>query len=74
MEFIEIAYQKKRVTRKDIPLASISYYFWVRVLKENNIIKMEGIDEKNQHIYALTEKGNKLAQHSIEIRKLLGDN
>jgi predicted transcriptional regulator len=52
-------------------MAAISYYFWARVLKENGIIKMDGIDDKNQHIYMLTDKGQQIAIHVVAIRKLI---
>jgi len=73
MQFIEAVYFNKKCTRKDIPMASISYYFWARVLKENGIIKLDGVNDKNQHIYMLTDKGNKIAIHVVAIRKLLSE-
>jgi predicted transcriptional regulator len=71
MDFIEAVYVKKKATRKDIPMASISYYFWAKVLKDNGIIKMDGLDGTNQHIYMLTPKGEQIAVHVVELKKLL---
>jgi hypothetical protein len=69
--FIQALYEQKKVTRRDIPIGAISYYFWVGKLKEKKIIELDGINDKQQHIHVLTPKGKKVAELLIELDKLV---
>jgi hypothetical protein len=71
--FIQALYEQKKVTRRDIPIGGVSYYFWVGKLKEKKIIELDGINDKNQHIHILTPKGKKIAELLIELNKLVNE-
>lgn len=72
--FVTSLYNNKKATRKDIPIGGVSYYYWVGRLKKSNIIVMDGMGDKNEHIHILTPKGMRIAELLIELDKIMKDN
>jgi hypothetical protein len=71
--FIQALYEQKKVTRRDVPIGAISYYFWVGKLKEKKIIQLDGVNDRQQHVHVLTPKGKKIAELLIELNKLVNE-
>lgn len=71
--FVTTLYNNKKATRKDIPIGGISYYYWIGKLKKSNIIVLNGLGEKNEHIHILTPKGKKVAELLIELNSLMNE-
>jgi hypothetical protein len=71
--FMQTLYEQKKVTRRDVPIGAISYYFWVGKLKEKKIIELDGVNDRKQHIHMLTPKGKKIAELLIELNKLVNE-
>jgi hypothetical protein len=65
-------YRNKRITNSKSNLFRMTFYTVVSYLKKTGIIEIEGVDEHNEKIWRLTDKGEKLAGHLNEIEKLLG--
>lgn len=72
--FITALYNNKKATRKDIPIGGVSYYYWVGKLKKDNIIILNGLGERNEHIHILTPKGKRIAELLAELNSLMQEN
>jgi predicted transcriptional regulator len=58
---------KKTQTAYD---SSIGFYINIWYLRDKGITKEDGYDKKNSKRWVLTEKGDKLAHHLIEIERI----
>lgn len=50
---------------------SVSYYIMIQYLKKEGIVSCEKIDDNNQKIWSLTEKGMKIADKLYELRGVI---
>jgi len=71
IKFEETVYEKKKVTRDDINMPLLSYYALSKYLKSNNLIEVNGVNDKNQHILMLTLKGKSFAELVVQIKSVL---
>jgi DNA-binding HxlR family transcriptional regulator len=73
--FIEEMHPDRKVTKNDfrrtIPL--LSYYGISAYLRDNGIIELYTVNDKNQKVWALTEKGKKFANLVMEMKKVLNN-
>ena len=67
-------YKNNYVTRKTQTVYSsiLGYYIAIKFLKRHGLIECDGIEKNMMKRWKLTNKGRKLVEHLIEIRKLLG--
>jgi predicted transcriptional regulator len=75
MTFIETIYPDKKVTKDDFrkSLSFASYYGLSSYLRANGIITLHTVSDKNQKVWALTEKGKKFANLVMEMKKVLNN-
>ncbi|MEM2919003.1 MAG: hypothetical protein QXY62_05860 [Candidatus Altiarchaeota archaeon] len=75
LEFLEVIHKKQKVTGKDYKGMPIER-FWAmtRYLRNNGLIKIGDINDRNEKVWVLTEKGKRFAELSLEIKKLLDEN
>ena len=71
IDFMETIYTQKKVTRDDINIPMLSFYALSKYLKRNNLIIVNGVNDKNQHIYVLTSKGQRFAELIVKLKRLL---
>jgi predicted transcriptional regulator len=72
MEFIlDIYNQGGKITRKTQVLFAYQYYAMTWHLRDNGIIKENGITKDGQKIWELTDKGVKVAEIFKELKKVL---
>lgn len=67
-------HEKGQITRKSqkIYISILGFYKALKFLRDHGLIRCDGVTEKNMKIWVLTEKGKKLANHILEIRKIFG--
>jgi len=67
-------YKQGQITRKtqNVYISTLGFYAALKFLKNNGMVECAGVDNKNMKIWKLTDKGVKLVEHLIEIRKLFG--
>lgn len=71
LEFVVALHENKKVTKDDINLPYLSYYGISKYLRDNGIIFVESHNERNQKVYAFTEKGSKFAALVVQMREVL---
>ena len=73
--FIEAMYPDKKVTKEDFrrTLPLLSYYGISAYLRDNQIIKLHDVNDKNQKVWIFTEKGKKFASLVMEIKSVLNN-
>jgi len=59
------------VTKKTQYLHAIQYYTMCWHLRDNGIIREKGLTKDNQKIWEFTEKGKKLADLLVEVKRVL---
>lgn len=65
-------YRNKRITNSKSTLFRMTFYTVISYLKKTGIIEIEGVDEHNEKIWRLTDRGEKLASHLNAIEELFG--
>ena len=68
-ELLEKIYRNKKVTARE--LGASSRYFWIKVARDNGFVILNGIGNRNEHIYILTKTGFEMAELWIHLKKLL---
>ena len=70
-----LSMNEKPITKREqkIYISSLGYYNAIRFFKKKGLIKCDGVDERGQKIWKLTEKGKKFVNLLCEIKKLLGE-
>lgn len=73
--FIETIHPDKKVTKDDFrrTLPLLSYYGISAYLRDNNIIKLFDVNDRNQKVWCLTEKGKKFASLVMEMKNVLNN-
>jgi len=75
IDFVKVLNNKNNGATKDdfkgYPL--LSYYAISKYLRENNLIKCVGVNDRNQKIWALTDKGKRFTELVLEIEKVLNN-
>lgn len=71
LEFVVTLHENKKATKDDINLPYLSYYGISKYLRDNGIIYVESHNERNQIVYALTEKGSKFAALVVQMKEVL---
>jgi|GEM_PF-3320836 hypothetical protein len=72
INFLETIREKKKVTGKDYSkMHREQYWLITRYLRDNGIIIVDGINDRNERMWVLTPKGEKLAELSIQIKKIM---
>jgi DNA-binding HxlR family transcriptional regulator len=73
--FIETMHPDKKVTKDDFrrTLPLLSYYGISAYLRDNEIIKLHDVNERNQKVWVLTEKGKKFASLVMEMKNVLNN-
>jgi DNA-binding HxlR family transcriptional regulator len=73
--FIETLYPDKKVTKDDFrrTLPLLSYYGISAYLRDNGIITLHTVNERNQKVWALTDKGKKFAGLVMEMKRVLNN-
>jgi predicted transcriptional regulator len=61
------------VTRSSQKIDSIRYYMIIWQLRDNGLIEVDGVDNRNQKIWVLTAKGKKITDKLKEIREIMGE-
>jgi DNA-binding HxlR family transcriptional regulator len=73
--FVEEMYPDRKVTKDDfrrtIPL--LSYYGISAYLRDNGLIELHTVNDKNQKVWCLTDKGKKFASLVMEMKKILNN-
>jgi len=67
-------YEKGCITRKTQTVYSsvLGYYIALRFLRNHGLIECDGVEDNMMKRWKLTEKGVKLVEHIMAIRRLLG--
>jgi len=73
--FIETLYPDKKVTKDDFrrTLPLLSYYGISAYLRDNGIITLHTVNERNQKVWVLTEKGKRFAGLVMDMKKVLNN-
>jgi len=67
-------YEKGYITRKTQTVYSsiLGYYIALRFLRKHGLIECDKVENNMMKRWKLTDKGRKLVEHIIAIRRLLG--
>ena len=68
-DLLERIYKNKKVIARELDITS--RYFWIKVARDNGFVTLNGIGDKNEHIYILTKTGIEMAELWIHMKKLL---
>lgn len=61
-----------KITRKEQNMYdAVRYYIMMSYLKKNDLVICDGVDDSNQKIWRLTEKGNKVTDIIDQLRRIL---
>lgn len=71
INYIVEIYKKGTLTKKTQPLHALQYYVMCWHLRDNGVIKEDGLTKNGEKIWILTEKGNELAKLLKEIKRVL---
>jgi len=69
IEFINFMYENKGITKSENPF--FGYYISIWYLRDLGLIRENGVNEKNQKIWVLTQKGNDVAKKLKEIEEMV---
>lgn len=69
IDFIGFIYENKRITKSDNPF--FGYYLHISYAKHLGLIKENGVNDKNQKEWILTDKGNEVAKRLKEIEEMV---
>ncbi|MFQ6119456.1 MAG: hypothetical protein ACE5KE_06175 [Methanosarcinales archaeon] len=70
INFILELNKKGKITNSGSGLLRMTYYTIVWYLKGKDIIVCDGTNEKNEKVWVLSDRGQRLAHHLKEINKL----
>jgi hypothetical protein len=70
-ELLEKIYHNKKITTREMDFSSRN--IWIKVARDYGFVALDGLGERNEHIYALTSTGVKMAELWIQIKILLND-
>lgn len=68
-DLLEKIYTNKKLTTREMDFSSRN--LWIKVARDHDLVKIEGLGERNQFVYALTEKGKKVVELWIQMKPLL---
>lgn len=68
-DLLEKIYRNKKVIARELDVTS--RYFWIKVARDNGFVELNGIGDRNEHIYILTNTGIEIAELWIHLKKLL---
>jgi hypothetical protein len=68
-DLLERIYKNKKVIARELDVTS--RYFWIKVARDNGFVTLNGIGDRNEHIYILTKTGIEMAELWIHMKKLM---
>ena len=71
-DLLERIYSNKKLTTREMDFSSRN--LWIKVARDHDFVKVEGLGERNQFVYVLTEKGVKMVELWIQMKPLLNGN
>jgi hypothetical protein len=63
-----------KVTKKEQHLFALQYYALIWHLRDNNLVIQDGMNNKGEKVWKLTENGEKLAKLFIQIKEIFNGN
>lgn len=69
---LEKIYINKKMTTREMDFSSRN--LWIKVARDHDFVKVNGLGERNEFVYALTEKGIKVVELWIQMKPLLNGN
>jgi hypothetical protein len=70
-ELLEKIYHNKKITTREMDFSSRN--IWIKVARDYGFVLIDGLGDRNEHIYALTSTGVKMAELWIQIKELLNN-
>jgi hypothetical protein len=68
-DLLERIYTNKKLTTREMDFSSRN--LWIKVARDHDFVKVNGLGERNQFVYILTEKGIKVVELWIQMKPLL---
>jgi len=68
-ELLEKIYLNKKITTREMDFSS--RYLWIKVARDYGFVVVDGLGDRNEHIYTLTATGIKLTELWIQMKEIL---
>lgn len=68
-DLLEKIHINKKLTTRQMDFSSRN--LWIKVARDHDLVKVNGLGERNQFVYVLTEKGLKVVELWIQMKPLL---